>query len=185
MTCANFEIALCDYLDGTLTAAGKAEFDEHLAGCAACAELARDAGAAVSFLERVADVEPPPELVTRLFAIAQMPEAKTRVRGGHPGLVPAAFSTRAAAAHGDGIVADDSVFWNDGPLRGRSRKALERGGSRPVARLGGRGRPGTTRMGTLGEVLRESACCVPDSVAATGVARAAGAGYRGCPHGYH
>jgi hypothetical protein len=82
MTCANFEIALCDYLDGTLTAAGKAEFDGHLAGCAACAELARDAGAAVSFLERVADVEPPPELVTRLFAIAQMPEAKNRVRGG-------------------------------------------------------------------------------------------------------
>ena len=82
MTCANFEIALCDYLDGTLTAAGKAEFDQHLAECAACAELARDAGAAVSFMERVADVEPPPELVTRLFAIAQMPEAKTRIRGG-------------------------------------------------------------------------------------------------------
>jgi hypothetical protein len=82
MTCANFEIALCDYLDGTLAAAEKAELERHLAGCAACAELARDAGAALSFLERVADVEPPPELVTRLFAIAQMPEAKTRVRSG-------------------------------------------------------------------------------------------------------
>jgi len=82
MTCANFEIALCDYLDGTLKAADKAEFERHLDGCAACAELARDAGAALSFLERVADVEPPPELVTRLFAIAQMPEAKTRVRRG-------------------------------------------------------------------------------------------------------
>ena len=82
MTCANFEIALCDYLDGTLGAAGKAEFERHLDGCAACAELARDARAALSFLERVADVEPPPELVTRLFAIAQMPEAKSRVRAG-------------------------------------------------------------------------------------------------------
>lgn len=82
MTCANFEIALCDYLDGTLAAADKAEFERHLAGCAACAELARDAGAALSFLERVADVEPPPELVTQLFAIAQMPEAKTRVARG-------------------------------------------------------------------------------------------------------
>jgi len=82
MTCAQFEIALCDYLDGTLSAAARAEFDKHLAGCAACAELARDAGAALSFIERVADVEPPPELVTRLFAIAQLPEAKTRVRRG-------------------------------------------------------------------------------------------------------
>ncbi len=82
MTCANFEIALCDYLDGTLRSAEKAELERHLAGCAACAELARDAGAALSFLERVAEVEPPPELVTRLFAIAQMPEAKTRVRSG-------------------------------------------------------------------------------------------------------
>ncbi len=82
MTCANFEIALCDYLDGTLGAAERAELERHLAGCAACAELARDAGAALSFLERVAEVEPPPELVTRLFTIAQMPEAKTRVRRG-------------------------------------------------------------------------------------------------------
>jgi anti-sigma factor RsiW len=82
MTCAQFEIALCDYLDGTLAAAAKVEFNQHLAGCAACAELARDAGAALSFMERVADVEPPPELVTKLFAIAQLPEARTRVRGG-------------------------------------------------------------------------------------------------------
>ena len=82
MTCANFEIALCDYLDGTLSPAAKAEVEQHLAGCAACAALAHDAGATLEFLERVADVEPPPELVTRLFAIAQMPEARTRVRSG-------------------------------------------------------------------------------------------------------
>jgi anti-sigma factor RsiW len=82
MTCAAFEIALCDYLDGTLTAAGKAEFEQHLAGCAACAELARDAGAALRFMERVADVEPPPELVTRLYGIAQMPEARLRLSRG-------------------------------------------------------------------------------------------------------
>jgi anti-sigma factor RsiW len=82
MTCAQFEVALCDYLDGTLGAADKAEFERHRDGCAACAELAHDAGAALNFLERVADVEPPPELVTRLFAIAQTPEAKARVRRG-------------------------------------------------------------------------------------------------------
>jgi anti-sigma factor RsiW len=82
MTCAQFEIALCDHLDGTLTARAKAEFDQHLAGCAACAEIARDAGSALRFIERVADVEPPPELVNKLFAIAQLPEARTRVRSG-------------------------------------------------------------------------------------------------------
>jgi anti-sigma factor RsiW len=82
MTCAQFEIALCDHLDGTLTGRAKAEFDQHLAGCAACAEIARDAGSALSFIERVADVEPPPELVNKLFAIAQLPEARTRVRRG-------------------------------------------------------------------------------------------------------
>lgn len=80
MTCANFEIALCDYLDGTLGAAEKAEVEGHLAECGACAELARDAGAALSFMERVADVEPPPELVTRLLIASS--KVRPSVRGG-------------------------------------------------------------------------------------------------------
>lgn len=79
MTCAQLEIALCDYLDGTLAAAERAEVERHLSSCAACAELARDAGAALAFMERVADVEPPPELVTRIFAIAGTPEARAAV----------------------------------------------------------------------------------------------------------
>lgn len=82
MTCANFEIALCDYLDGTLGAAEKAEVEQHLSTCASCAELARDAGAAIAFMERVADVEPPPELVTRMFAIPGLPEARASMRRG-------------------------------------------------------------------------------------------------------
>ncbi len=80
MTCANFEIALCDYLDGTLRTAEKAEVERHLAECAACAELARDAGAALTFMERVADVEPPPELVTRLLIASG--KVRPGVRGG-------------------------------------------------------------------------------------------------------
>jgi hypothetical protein len=79
MTCAQLEIALCDYLDGTLAAVERAEVERHLSSCAACAELARDAGAALAFMERVADVEPPPELVTRIFAIAGTPEARAAV----------------------------------------------------------------------------------------------------------
>jgi Putative zinc-finger len=88
MTCAQLEIALCDYLDGTLAAAEKAEVERHLSGCAACAELARDAGAAIAFMERVADVEPPPELVTRMFAIAGTREARASiVRSGFRGWI--------------------------------------------------------------------------------------------------
>ena len=82
MTCAHLEIALCDYLDGTLAAAEKAEVERHLSECAACAEMARDAGAAMAFVERIAEVEPPPELVTRMFAIPGMREARVSVSGG-------------------------------------------------------------------------------------------------------
>ncbi len=81
MTCAQFEIALSDYLDRTLPSAAKAEFEQHMASCGACAELARDAGAALEFIERVADIEPPPELVNRLYAIASR-EVRPTVRGG-------------------------------------------------------------------------------------------------------
>ncbi|HUJ20495.1 MAG TPA: zf-HC2 domain-containing protein [Bryobacteraceae bacterium] len=82
MTCADLEITLCDYLDGTLAPAARAEVERHLSECATCAELARDAGAALAFMERVADIEPPPELVTRMFAIPGMPGARATVRVG-------------------------------------------------------------------------------------------------------
>lgn len=67
MTCADFEILICDYVDGTLAPARRAELEHHLSACAACAELARDSAAAVGFMERAADVEPPPELLTRIL----------------------------------------------------------------------------------------------------------------------
>ena len=67
MNCAELEELICDYADGTLTAARKAEVERHLEACPACAELARDSAAAVAFMERAADVEPPPELITRIL----------------------------------------------------------------------------------------------------------------------
>lgn len=71
MTCDVFEIQLCDYLDGTLAPAERAVLETHLAACAACAELAQDAGAAMAFIERAETVEPPPELVTRIVIQAR------------------------------------------------------------------------------------------------------------------
>ena len=67
MTCADLEILLCDYVDGTLDDEAKAAVEKHLADCASCAEIAADAAAAVAFIERIPAVEPPDELVTRLL----------------------------------------------------------------------------------------------------------------------
>jgi anti-sigma factor RsiW len=67
MNCAELEELICDYVDGTLTATRKADVERHLEACPPCAEMARDAAAAVTFMERAADVEPPPELITRIL----------------------------------------------------------------------------------------------------------------------
>jgi anti-sigma factor RsiW len=74
MNCADVEILLADYLDGTLAADRKSALESHLSSCAACEELARDAAGAVAFMERVSDVAAPPELVTRiLFEVSTGP----------------------------------------------------------------------------------------------------------------
>jgi hypothetical protein len=67
MNCADYEISICDYVDGSIAAAQKAELERHLAECPACAEVVRDGAAAVAFMERAAAVEPPPELITRIL----------------------------------------------------------------------------------------------------------------------
>jgi len=85
MKCANLEALLCDYLDGTLPAGQRTEIEEHLARCAACAELERDASATVAFLEGVPEVEPPAELITRiLYALPAAREAQRQPAAGLP-----------------------------------------------------------------------------------------------------
>jgi hypothetical protein len=66
MTCADFEILLCDAIDGTLSGPAREAFEDHQRTCAACAEFARDAGAAAAFIGRAEAVEPPPELLTKI-----------------------------------------------------------------------------------------------------------------------
>jgi anti-sigma factor RsiW len=74
MNCADIEILLADYLDGTLAADRKTVIESHLSTCEACEELARDAAGAVAFMERASAVTAPPELVTRiLFEITSGP----------------------------------------------------------------------------------------------------------------
>lgn len=80
MTCAEFEIRLCDYLDGTVPPDGTAALERHAAGCTACAELMRDARAGIAFIERAAEVEPPPELLTRILFHAPHAKAQAGLR---------------------------------------------------------------------------------------------------------
>jgi len=79
MNCSDLETLLCDYVDGTLGPGRKAEVESHLSGCPACAETARDAAAAVAFMERAAEVEPPPELITRI--LFELPATQKRASG--------------------------------------------------------------------------------------------------------
>ena len=67
MNCGDVEILLADYVDGTLRGDAASALEAHLAGCAACGELARDSAGAVAFMERAAAVDAPPELLTRIL----------------------------------------------------------------------------------------------------------------------
>ena len=82
MNCAEIEILICEYVDGTLDAPVRAEVERHLAQCPACAEVGRDSAAAVAFIERAADVEPPPELINRiLFAAPWQTSKRSKMPG--------------------------------------------------------------------------------------------------------
>ncbi|SPE37833.1 putative transmembrane anti-sigma factor [Candidatus Sulfopaludibacter sp. SbA3] len=78
MNCAELEVLICDYVDGTLDTEQKAVVEQHLAACPPCAELARDSAAAVAFMARAADVEPPPELVNRILFDAPWSKEKSQ-----------------------------------------------------------------------------------------------------------
>jgi hypothetical protein len=66
MTCAEFEVLLCDYMDGVLDDARRRDVEAHRDSCPACAEFARDVAGAVAFIDRAGEVEPPAELLTKI-----------------------------------------------------------------------------------------------------------------------
>ncbi len=86
MSCAEFETLLADWIDETLAVpAREAERDafvRHLESCAACRALLEDATAAVAFMDRAADVELPPALVSKILQATNSGwEFKLRGRG--------------------------------------------------------------------------------------------------------
>jgi hypothetical protein len=72
MTCAELEILLCDYVDGTLRGQERTALESHLSGCAACTQLAEDVAGVSAFIERVPQAAPPAELLTRILHHAPM-----------------------------------------------------------------------------------------------------------------
>jgi len=67
-TCAEFEVLLADWIDGTLAASPESDaFLRHLESCKACGELAEDTRFALGFMERAAEVEVPPVLVSKIL----------------------------------------------------------------------------------------------------------------------
>jgi len=86
LSCAEFEMLLADWIDETLAApareAERAAFVRHIESCAACAALLEDASSAVAFMQRAADVEIPPALVSKILQATNSGwEFKLRGRG--------------------------------------------------------------------------------------------------------
>jgi hypothetical protein len=84
MTCAEAELLICDY--ASLPSAERFELERHLGECPACAEMARDSAAALAFMERAADVEPPAELITKILFDAPWTKANVKRAGWLGGL---------------------------------------------------------------------------------------------------
>jgi anti-sigma factor RsiW len=90
MNCAEFESTLADYVDGTLDASGRARIERHASLCGDCRELLEDVTSAAAFLARVADIEPPDTLITRIAY--QAPLGRTRGPWERQGLLSRAAS---------------------------------------------------------------------------------------------
>ena len=68
MHCAEFEALLFDAIDGTLGAGPLAQFKAHAAACATCGPLFADADAGQRWMQSLAEVEPPKNLVHNILA---------------------------------------------------------------------------------------------------------------------
>lgn len=82
MKCTELEILLCDYVDGTLTPSETATVELHLESCEGCRMLVEDSRAAVGFMAKAAEPEPPVELVNAILHEARTGKASPIRRSG-------------------------------------------------------------------------------------------------------
>jgi anti-sigma factor RsiW len=76
MNCPEFESILADYVDGTLAGGERAAVELHAAECSGCREFMAEVSGMAAMLERVEDVDPPAELITRIAY--QAPRGRSR-----------------------------------------------------------------------------------------------------------
>lgn len=67
MSCSEFDALLSQAIDGTLAGEKLASFEAHGRVCQLCGPLLHEAEAGRSWLKALAEVEPPPELVTNIL----------------------------------------------------------------------------------------------------------------------
>lgn len=71
MNCAEFEVLLADFMDGTLNAPGREaqrnSFAQHRETCEDCAALAEEVQSALSFMEMAAEPEMPQPLIGKIL----------------------------------------------------------------------------------------------------------------------
>ena len=67
MNCADFEILLADHIDGNLRADRKSAFARHRETCAGCGALTADVEVAMDFMERAAEPEMPPVVLSKIL----------------------------------------------------------------------------------------------------------------------
>ena len=179
MTCAELEILLCDYVDGTLRAEQRTALEAHLSACPACTELAADIQGVTAFIGRVPEAQPPAELMTRILhyaptgrksrcrrarrCVAAAILGQTIFRWVHPGRVATALRD----GHGD----DHSFLFHAGALRPYRAPAVAPGGLGSGQGLAKRRRPIASHLGPEHEVLRQFEAGDRDPIASQRVDR--------------
>jgi len=67
MKCREFNLLLCDYVDGALDHDRRRGAEDHLLSCASCSQALAEAEFAVAFLHEAPSVEPPPQLIADII----------------------------------------------------------------------------------------------------------------------
>jgi hypothetical protein len=75
MECSEFEALLADALDDTMAADARTTFDEHGRSCAVCGPLFAETWEGMVMVQRLAEMEPPKNLVHNILAATSRKEA--------------------------------------------------------------------------------------------------------------
>ncbi len=89
--CTDIDLLLCDYVDQALTSDQKIAFEEHLTTCSSCQELVNDSLEVIQLTQRSADIEPPPELLSRIMQQLPVVEKQQKRHRGLSGKIAKLF----------------------------------------------------------------------------------------------